>query len=272
MSNYNLDRGQTLYYNELKKYSFKKPDLSEDIMALGSLFDKVGVMQEGPVSSFTFTESSLTYDFVPSYKRLANLVANACFVKSTSEEEINQEELVNLVFKNWDNRSLPVNKIPEGVERKYLPNDPAKTEEEIINDSSYQEILSNTENLVNLVELNEDFSNYAYDEIDLLEDLAEYLDEDDEAFTDEGKRALGLIDQDFDSTESELIGVDGESVKKFKQEFAIGEVNVDQDGEFTIICPYTGSSDVYQISTNLFASYETDQPFKVKFSLSDTSA
>ena len=268
MSNYNLDRGQTLYYDELKKYSYKKPDLSEDIMALGSLFNKVGVMQEGPVSSFTFTESSLTYDFVPSYKRLANLVANACFVKSTSEEEINQEELVNLVFKNWDNKSLPVNKIPEGVERKYLPNVPAKTEEEIVNDSSYQEILNNSEAAFNLVEADE-LDGMAYDDIDLLEDLAEYLDEDDEAFTVEGKRALGLVEQDYDSTE--LIGTDGQPVKKFKQEYQTGEVSIDDDGNYVITCPYTGSSEVYQISTNLFASYETDQPFKVKLSLADTA-
>lgn len=267
MSNYNLERGQTLYYDELKKYSFKKPDLSQDIMALGSLFNKVGVMQEGPVSSFTFTESSLTYDFVPSYKRLANLVANACFVKSTSEEEINQEELVNLVFKNWDNKSLPVNKIPEGVERKYLPNTPTKTEEEIINDSSYQEILNNSEAVFNLVEADE-LDGIAYDDINLLEDLAEYLEED-EAFTDEGKRALGLIEEGYDSTE--LIGIDGEAVKKIKSEYLTGEVKIDDDGNYVIVCPYTGSSEVYQISTNLFASYETDQPFKIKMSLADTA-
>jgi hypothetical protein len=267
MSNYNLERGQSLYYDELKKYSFKKPDLSEDIMALGSLFNKVGVMQEGPLSSFTFTESSLTYDFVPSYKRLANLVANACFVKSTSEEEINQEELVNLVFKNWDNRSLPVNKIPEGVERKYLPNTPTKTEEEIINDSSYQEILNNSEAVFNLVEADE-LDGIAYDDINLLEDLAEYLEED-EAFTDEGKRALGLIEEGYDSTE--LIGIDGEAVKKIKSEYLTGEVKIDDDGNYVIVCPYTGSSEVYQISTNLFASYETDQPFKIKMSLADTA-
>ena len=267
MSNYNLDRGQALYYDELKKYCSKKQEFSEDIMALGSLFNKVGVMQEGPVSSFTFTESSLTYDFVPSYKRLANLVANACFVKSTSEEEINQEEMVNLVFKNWDNKSLPINKIPEGVERKFIPNVAAKTEEEIYNDSSYQEILSNSEAAFNLVEA-EDLEGMAYDDIDLLEDLAVYLEED-EAFTVEGKRALGLVEQDYDSTE--LIGTDGQPVKKFKQEYQTGEVSIDNEGNYIIKCPYTGSSEVYQISTNLFASYETDQPFKVKLSLADTA-
>jgi hypothetical protein len=267
MSNYNLDRGQALYYDELKKYCSKKQEFSEDIMALGSLFNKVGVMQEGPVSSYTFTESSLSYDFVPSYKRLANLVANACFVKSTSEEEINQEELVNLVFKNWDAKSLPINQTSEGVERKYLPKIPAKTEDEIINDSSYQEIIENSDAAFNLVEA-EDLEGMAYDDIDLLEDLAEYLEED-EAFTVEGKRALGLVEQDYDSTE--LIGTDGQPVKKFKQEYQTGEVSIDDDGNYIITCPYTGSSEVYQISTNLFASYETDQPFKVKLSLSDTA-
>ncbi len=273
MSTYNLDRGQELYFAELKNYCAKKPELSEDIMVLGSLFSKVGVMQEGPVSSFTFSESSLSYDFVPSYKRLATLVANSCYLKSISKEEINLEESVKLVFAHWDNKKLPINDTPEGTEVNYLPNTPPKTEDEIINDSAYQEILSNTESFVNLVESDdEDLSSYAYDDIDLLEDLAEYLDEDDQAFTDEGMRALGLINQDFDSTESELIGIDGEPVKKYKQEYAVGDVKVSDDGVITITCPYTGSSDVYQISTNLFASYDTDQPFKVKFSLSDTAA
>jgi hypothetical protein len=50
-----------------------------------------------------------------------------------------------------------------------------------------------------------------------------------------------------------------------------GEVKIDDDGNYVIVCPYTGSSEVYQISTNLFASYETDQPFKIKMSLADTA-
>jgi hypothetical protein len=268
MSNYNLDRGQELYFTELKSFCAKKPELSEDIMSLGSLFNKVGVMQEGPVSSFTLTESTLTYDFVPSYKRLALSVTNACYLKSKSEEETNLEELVNLVFKHWNDKTFQVNNTPESLEVKTLPNTPAKTEAEILNDSSYQEILSNSESAFNLVETDE-IDGMAYDDIDLLEDLAEYLDEDDEAFTVEGQRALGLVDQDYDSTE--LIGTDGNPVKTFKQEYQTGEVAIDDDGNFIITCPYTGSSEVYQISTNLFASYETDQPFKVKLSLADTA-
>ena len=264
MSNYNLERGQELYFKELNKVAKELPDLSEDILKLGALFGiNVGVMQEkAPSLQFNFDDETcmLSYDWTPSYKKLSVAIINVATMNSNSDEKMSYRQMVEKVFESYP--------------KHLVFNAPtvAKSENEIVNDSSYQEILSNTENLVNLVELDEDSSNYAYDEIDLLEDLAEYLDEDEEAFTDEGKRALGLIDQDFDSTESELIGVDGEPVKKFKQEFELGEVKVDDDGEFTIICPYTGSSDVYQISTNLFASYETDQPFKVKFSLSDTSA
>lgn len=268
MSNYNLDRGQELYYAELKSISAKKPELAEDIMSLGSMFNKVGVMQEGTLSSSTWSESSFTYDFVPSYKRLANLVANAAFLKSKSEEDIHIADMIHLVFENWDNKLLPINDIPEGDETKYLPNIPAKTEEEIVNDSSYQEILANSETVFNLVETDE-IDGMAYDDIDLLEDLAEYLDDDTEAFTVEGHRALGLVDQDYDSTE--LIGTDGNPVKKFKQEYQTGEVTIDDEGNYVITCPYTGSSEVYQISTNLFASYESDQPFKVKLSLADTA-
>ena len=64
---------------------------------------------------------------------------------------------------------------------------------------------------------------------------------------------------------------DGETVRKIKSEYLTGEVKIDDDGNYVIVCPYTGSSEVYQISTNLFASYETDQPFKIKMSLADTA-
>ena len=47
MSNYNLERGHDLYFNELKKLASTNPHLSEDILKLGALFGlNVGVMQE----------------------------------------------------------------------------------------------------------------------------------------------------------------------------------------------------------------------------------
>jgi len=260
MSNYNLERGQELYFNELNKQAKDLPDISEDILKLGSLFGlNVGVMQEKASSSdFNFDDETciLSYDWTPSYKKLSVAIVNAATVNSNLDEKMSFRQMIEKVFESYPKHLLSNTTTI------------VKTEEEIVNDSSYQEILTNSESVFNLVEADE-LDGMAYDDIDLLEDLAEYLDEDDEAFTVEGKRALGLVEQDYDSTE--LIGTDGQPVKKFKQEYQTGEVSVDEDGNYVITCPYTGSSEVYQISTNLFASYETDQPFKVRLSLADTA-
>jgi hypothetical protein len=260
MSNYNLERGQELYFNELNKQAKDLPDISEDILKLGSLFGlNVGVMQEKASSSdFNFDDETcmLSYDWTPSYKKLSVAIVNAATVNSNLDEKMSFRQMIEKVFESYPKHLLSNTTTI------------VKTEEEIVNDSSYQEILTNSESVFNLVEADE-LDGMAYDDIDLLEDLAEYLDEDDEAFTVEGKRALGLVEQDYDSTE--LIGTDGNPVKKFKQEYQTGEVSIDEDGNYVITCPYTGSSEVYQISTNLFASYETDQPFKVKLSLADTA-
>ena len=260
MSNYNLERGQELYFNELNKQAKDLPDLSEDILKLGSLFGlNVGVMQEKASSlDFNFNDETciLSYDWTPSYKKLSVAIVNAATVNSNLDEKMSFRQMIEKVFESYPKHLLSNTTTI------------VKTEEEIVNDSSYQEILTNSESVFNLVEADE-LDGMAYDDIDLLEDLAEYLDEDDEAFTVEGKRALGLVEQDYDSTE--LIGTDGNPVKKFKQEYQTGEVSIDEDGNYVITCPYTGSSEVYQISTNLFASYETDQPFKVRLSLADTA-
>jgi hypothetical protein len=260
MSNYNLERGQELYFNELNKQAKDLPDLSEDIMNLGALFGlNVGVMQEkAPSKDFNFDDETciLSYDWTPSYKKLSVAIVNAATVNSNLDEKMTFRQMIEKVFESYPKHLLSNTTTI------------VKTEEEIVNDSSYQEILTNSESVFNLVEADE-LDGMAYDDIDLLEDLAEYLDEDDEAFTVEGKRALGLVEKDYDSTE--LIGTDGQPVKKFKQEYQTGEVSVDEDGNYVITCPYTGSSEVYQISTNLFASYETDQPFKVRLSLADTA-
>jgi hypothetical protein len=260
MSNYNLERGQELYFNELNKQAKDLPDISEDILKLGSLFGlNVGVMQEKASSTdFNFDDETciLSYDWTPSYKKLSVAIVNTATVNSNLNEKMSFRQMIEKVFESYPKHLLSNTTTI------------VKTEDEIVNDSSYQEILTNSESVFNLVEADE-LDGMAYDDIDLLEDLAEYLDEDDEAFTVEGKRALGLVEQDYDSTE--LIGTDGQPVKKFKQEYQTGEVSIDEDGNYIITCPYTGSSEVYQISTNLFASYESDQPFKVKLSLADTA-
>lgn len=260
MSNYNLERGQELYFKELNKQAQVLSQFSEDILKLGALFGlNVGVMQEKASSTdFNFDDETcmLSYDWTPSYKKLSVAIVNTATINSNLDEKMSYRQMIEKVFESYPKHLLSNTTTI------------VKTEEEIVNDSSYQEILTNSESAFNLVEADE-LDGMAYDDIDLLEDLAEYLDEDDEAFTVEGKRALGLVEQDYDSTE--LIGTDGQPVKKFKQEYQTGEVSIDNDGNYVITCPYTGSSEVYQISTNLFASYETDQPFKVRLSLADTA-
>jgi hypothetical protein len=104
------------------------------------------------------------------------------------------------------------------------------------------------------------------DDIDLLDDF------DDEDLTEEGERSLGIIDGDFDSTSGAVPD------KKTRQRMTQGKVelvtrsiynNATQQLEdvedYVITCPYTGSTDVYKVSSNVFASYETDQHFKVVF-------
>ena len=107
------------------------------------------------------------------------------------------------------------------------------------------------------------------DDIDLLDDF------DDEYLTEEGERSLGIIDGNYDSTS-------GESPERFvKERMMTGTVEVvmkdtyDDSGvvsqikDYIITCPYTGSTEVYKVSTNIFASYETDQHFKVYFKEND---
>jgi hypothetical protein len=98
------------------------------------------------------------------------------------------------------------------------------------------------------------------DELDLLDDM------DDDELTEEGERSLGIIDQDYDTSS-------GDSPKRSTREsMAYGTftlVENDDTQDYVITCPYTGSTEVYQISSNVFASYETDQPFRVKINEED---
>jgi hypothetical protein len=99
------------------------------------------------------------------------------------------------------------------------------------------------------------------DDLDLMDDF----DEDD--LTVEGQRAAGMIPLGFDT----LSGQDASSarVASFKNKLPFGQVRAKEDGSWEIVCPFTGSTDVYQIDSNTYASFETDQPFRIEASLSD---
>ena len=96
------------------------------------------------------------------------------------------------------------------------------------------------------------------DDIDLLEDF------DDEDLSTEGERASGMISSEYDTTINSIA-----TEKAIRNVMRYGELIVDEDGSFLIKCPYTGSSEVYQINSSTYASFESDQPFKINFNLSD---
>jgi hypothetical protein len=96
------------------------------------------------------------------------------------------------------------------------------------------------------------------DDIDLLDEM------DDEDLTEEGERSLGIIDSDHDTTTNET------AKKKERNGMAVVDVVMDsKEGKLNIVCPYTGSSNVYHINSTIWASYETDEPFKVRIKMMD---
>ena len=99
------------------------------------------------------------------------------------------------------------------------------------------------------------------DDLDLMQDF----DEDD--LTLEGQRAAGIIPLNFDT----LSGADADSVRVANRSgrLPLGKVRAKEDGGWEIICPFTDSSDVYQIDSNTYASFSTDQPFRIDASLAD---
>jgi hypothetical protein len=98
-----------------------------------------------------------------------------------------------------------------------------------------------------------------FDNIDLLDDF------DDEDLTEEGERSLGIIFADHDTTSG------NEAVKNERDRLPLGKIDLNSLSDYVITCPFTGSTEVYQVSTGVFASYKTDQPFRVEFNLADTN-
>ena len=270
MSNYNLQRGQELYFEQLNQFSKEYPSLEQDIMSLGTLFaNNVGVMREGvDTKDFNFDEETnlLSYSWTPSYKYLATRVANVAYLKNNLEANMSVKELIEKVF-TIESLSIQLN-------------DTKKT----TTDNRAQEVIA--EETKDISQNAEKFHNFTYqtmtvekdgelisvevpvDEIDLIDDF------DDDDLSDEGRRSLGIIELDHDTTQGFKPTV------SYKEKMLVGKLEMVNKTKFSdgaessyddylITCPYTGSTDVYQISSNVYASYETDQPFKVDFNLPD---
>lgn len=270
MSNYNLQRGQELYFEQLNQFSKEYPSLEQDIMSLGTLFaNNVGVMREGvDTKDFNFDEETnlLSYSWTPSYKYLATRVANVAYLKNNLEANMSVKELIEKVF-TIESLSIQLN-------------DTKKT----ATDNRAHEVIA--EETKDISQNAEKFHNFTYqtmtvekdgelisvevpvDEIDLIDDF------DDDDLSDEGRRSLGIIELDHDTTQGFKPTV------SYKEKMLVGKLEMVNKTKFSdgaessyddylITCPYTGSTDVYQISSNVYASYETDQPFKVDFNLPD---
>jgi len=270
LSNYNLQRGQELYFEQLSQFSKEYPSLEQDIMSLGTLFaNNVGVMREGvDTKDYNFDEETnlLSYSWTPSYKYLATRVANVAYLKNNLEANMSVKELIEKVF-TIESLSIQLN-------------DTKKT----TTDNRAHEVIA--EETKDISQNAEKFHNFTYqtmtvekdgelisvevpvDEIDLIDDF------DDDDLSDEGRRSLGIIELDHDTTQGFKPTV------SYKEKMLVGKLEMVNKTKFSdgaessyddylITCPYTGSTDVYQISSNVYASYETDQPFKVDFNLPD---
>ena len=268
MSNYNLQRGQELYFKQLYSYANEFPTLKNDIMTLGALFsNNVGVMREGASSKdFNFNDETnmLTYSWTPSYKYLAERVANVAYVNSNSEALLSLREMIEKVFTI---ESFPI-QLMENIKSSKVDraeNVIAKETKDISENAekfhnfTYQTMTVEKDGELISVEV-------PVDEIDLIDDF------EDDDLSDEGKRSVGIISLDHDTTQGHNPTLSARE-KMLVGKLELVKKNDSLDGteydDFLITCPYTGSTDVYQISSNVYASYESDQPFKVDFNLPD---
>lgn len=257
MSNYNLERGEELYFKEIDKLCEKHKPISTEIKILASYFSgKVGVMQDGLVSKVNFKDGSellFELDGVPAYKKLSLSILSA-LVDCNTQFMKDQIEYVVQSYK-------------DGKYKRFEEDKPkiANTETKDYSDSSKEidDILKLTQNLTlqNLFDEDEEGNQFVrtieVDTIDLLDDF------DDEDLTTEGLRSSGQISLDFDTLESSV------TILPNSSKIMKGIVEILPDGEFKIVCPYTMSSNVYQIDSSTYASFDTDQPFKVSFNLND---
>lgn len=268
MSNYNLQRGQELYFKQLYSYANEFPTLKDDIMNLGAVFsNNVGVMRDGvSTKDFNFDEETniLTYSWTPSYKYLAERVANVAYLNSNSETLMTTREMIEKVF--------TIESFPIQLRENLKTSTAARTENVIAEET--KDISQNAEQFHNFtyqtmtVEKDGELINVEVpvDEIDLIDDF------EDDDLSDEGKRSLGIISLDHDTTEGHSPTINArEKMLVGRLELVKKDDSLDgsEYDDYQITCPYTGSTDVYQISSNVYASYETDQPFKVDFNLPD---
>lgn len=243
MINYNLSRGEELFFREIDKLISIYPENTDRIKTLSAqFFGKVGVMPEGNLTEVKFIDDdNFELNATPSYKKLSNSIIYT--VENYKED--NLKNMIEFVIKSYKENLSPKISTP-------------KTEinpENLLLTNSLQEHYSD---MVEKIENFDDSIRFMDAEnIDLIDDF------DDDDLSIEGQRATGMIDTNFDTLENLEIKINHRN--KIKE----GILEIFDDGSFVITCPHTGSTNVYQIDSSTYASFESDQPFKITFNLAD---
>lgn len=252
MTNYNTFKGEELFFKEIQNLKNRKQELHKEIDILATqFFGIVGVMQEGNVSEVKFKKNGMVLNGTPSYKRLC-LCIELCLENYNENIETNIRNIIES-YKNKSFTSLQSK--PETTS--------AITNDFIEANNIIEKNSSSFKNLQNHDIFETDDSGKLYkrslevDDIDLLDDF------DDEHLTIEGMRSSGIIDTNFDTLD------DKQLVVNKKNSIPVAQIELDENGDPVIICPITGSKNVYQINSNVYASFETDEPFKVILNLAD---
>jgi hypothetical protein len=236
MENFNLARGKVKFVELMKELT--TPANLQWMNIFSDLFVNVGVMESG---KYELNENDKTVDlkdFVPSFKKLAYSVL---FTVNNCQEPTIYEVLNNYKAGNY---------------KSIMPQQSSTASD--MNLELNNEIQSNSDLMSNYeVVTTEDGQEFLIDSLDLLEEMTE------EEMSDEGLRSQGLFNWNTDLSSSSVKAISN------PKSLARGKVIACDDGTWQIECPHTGSKNVYRISTSVYASVESDQPFYVNISLPD---
>lgn len=246
MSNYNLSRGEDLFFKETDNLISQYPQYTKQIKNLAAqFFGKVGVMPLGNLTEVNFSDDgNFELNATPSYKKLCNSILYT--IENCKDENI--KSLVEFVVKSYNKTSST----------KTIIKDKEINPDNLLLNKSIEENYSNLLEQIQITDnLDDSIKFMDVENIDLLDDF------DDDDLSMEGKRSTGMIDTNFDTLENIEMKINHRN--KIKE----GILEVMDDGSFIITCPHTGSTNVYQIDSSTYASFETDQPFKITFNLAD---
>jgi hypothetical protein len=237
MENFNLTRGRERFEALMSDLTTSENETGMKLFT-ALLSPNVGVMEVGKLE---FDEDNLSLKlngFAPSFKKLAYSVLYTLQNK--------QNVSLSDIFKTYQS----------GAYNALMPKESSSTS--VDNEKLSLEIQENSDSMANYETVTtEDGQDFLIDMLNLIEDMTE------EELSDEGLRANGIFKWNEEVSSSTSYAIN--NPKSLKR----GKIIACEDNSWQIECPHTGSRNVYRISTSVYASVETDQPFYVNISLPD---